>query len=250
MKKVRGSLHHLKRSKSPKFWPILRKEAVWSVKPRPGPHPLRRAVPLGIVLRDMLGYANSMRESRKILSRRLIEVDGRIVTDYKFPIGLMDIIHIKPSDEYFRVVPDKVRLLKMAKINADDAAYKLLRIERKTMVRGGNIQLSFHDGRNYLLKIRNPFEPEEDVYSTYDSVLFDLNSKEIVEHYPFKEGYVGVIIGGSNTSVIGKIKSIKQIFKRVRAQVEIEDFESNIVRTVLGYVLIVGRDKPSIILGE
>ncbi|MCD6564006.1 MAG: 30S ribosomal protein S4e [Thermoproteales archaeon] len=249
MKKVKGSLHHLKRSKSPKFWPISRKEAVWSVKPRAGPHPLHRAIPLGIVIRDMLGYANNMREARKILGQRLIEVDGRVVTDYKFPVGLMDVIHIKPSDEYFRVVPDRVRLLRLVKINSDESSLKILRIEKKTMVKGGNIQLTFHDGRNYLLRIKNPFEPEEDIYSTFDSVLYNLNDKEIVDHYPFKEGYISVVIDGSNVGVIGKIKNIRQIFKKVKAQVEIEDAEGGITRTILGYVLIVGKDKPTITLG-
>ena len=91
--------------------------------------------------------------------------------------------------------------------------------------------------------------PEEDIYSTFDSVLYNLNDKEIVDHYPFKEGYISVVIDGSNVGVIGKIKNIRQIFKKVKAQVEIEDAEGGITRTILGYVLIVGKDKPTITLG-
>ncbi len=249
MKKVSGSLRHLRRSKSPKFWSIHRKEAVWSVKTNPGPHPLRRSIPLGVVIRDILGYANTMREARKILSQRLIDVDGRTITNYKFPIGLMDIIHVKPSDEYFRVVPDSTRLLKLVKINVDESQYKLLRIEKKTMVKGGNIQLTFHDGCNYLIQLKNPFEPEEDVYKTYDSILFDLANKEIVEHFPFKIGYISVVIDGSNAGFVGRIRNIRQIFKRVNAQVELEGSEGNITRTILSYVLVVGKDKPVITLG-
>ena len=249
MKKIKGSQYHLRRSKSPKFWPILRKEAVWAVKPRPGPHPLRRSIPLGVLLRDVLGYAKNMREARKILSERSIEVDGRIITDYKFPVGLMDVIHIIPSDEYYRIVPDRVRLIKIVKIQPDEVIYKVLRIERKTMVKGGNLQLTFHDGRNYLLRLKNPFEPEEDIYSTYDSVKFNLEEKEIVEHYPFKEGYLAVVIDGSNVGTIGRIKSIRQIFKKARVQVELVDNEGNITRTILSYVFVVGKDAPAVTLG-
>ncbi|MCC6059400.1 MAG: 30S ribosomal protein S4e, partial [Thermofilum sp.] len=110
-RKVKGSLRHLRVSVAPPHWPIPRKERVWTVKPSPGPHPLVSCIPLGVILRDLLGYTTTMRETRRVLAERKVEVDGRVVTDYKYPVGLMDVLHIIPEEKYYRVVPGRPRKL-------------------------------------------------------------------------------------------------------------------------------------------
>jgi len=54
---------HLKRLTIPKTWKISKKESKWAVKPSPGKHPISKAIPLGIVIRDMLHYADTMKEA-------------------------------------------------------------------------------------------------------------------------------------------------------------------------------------------
>src|SRR3989344_2156643 len=49
----------LKRLASPKFWPIERKKKRYVVKPKPGPHSLEKSLPLGIIIRDVLHYAEN-----------------------------------------------------------------------------------------------------------------------------------------------------------------------------------------------
>jgi len=48
-----GARRHLKALVAPEFWPILRKEYKWTVKPRPGPHPMERSLPLLLIVRDI-----------------------------------------------------------------------------------------------------------------------------------------------------------------------------------------------------
>ena len=54
---------HLKRLRSPRAWTIPRKTDTWATKPAPGPHPMERSLPLGAILRDILGYAGTAREA-------------------------------------------------------------------------------------------------------------------------------------------------------------------------------------------
>ncbi|MDK2383271.1 MAG: 30S ribosomal protein S4e, partial [Candidatus Korarchaeota archaeon] len=46
-----GGSRHLKRLAAPGYWPIAKREKVWVVKPRPGPHPMDQGFPLLVVVR-------------------------------------------------------------------------------------------------------------------------------------------------------------------------------------------------------
>ena len=47
---------HLKRYFAPKTWKIKRKELTFISRPSPGPHNTAMALPLGVILRDMLNF--------------------------------------------------------------------------------------------------------------------------------------------------------------------------------------------------
>ncbi|RLE83008.1 MAG: 30S ribosomal protein S4e [Thermoprotei archaeon] len=241
---------HLTRHKAPWFWRILRKEYHWTVKPKPGPHPLERCIPLGIILRDYLKYAKTMREARIILGEGKIKVDGKVRRDYKYPVGLMDVIEIIPSREFFRVLPHPVKFLDLIPISEEEAKFKLCRIENKTTVKGGNIQLNLHDGRNCLIKVANPMNPEEDVFKTYDTIKVSIPRQELLGHYKFEEGAYAIVIGGNNVGRVGKIKGGTQVFKKSKAIVTLETEKGEELRTIMEYVFIIGKDKPEIKIFE
>lgn len=246
-RKIKSSLRHLRRTVAPPFWPISRKELVWTVKPKPGPHPITRSLPLGIVLRDILGYAFSMKEARRILAERKISVDGRIVTDYKFPIGLMDVIHVIPEDKYYRVVPDRTNKFKLVEISKEEAGYKLARVIRKQTVTGGALQITLHDGRNIIFsKEQTSTLPN---IRTLDSVVITVPRQSLVRHLPLKEGMLAVVTEGRHTGFIGRVESIQQVFKRKDSIVVLKNNNGETVRTVLEYVLPVGDEKPVLSLG-
>jgi len=239
VKEVSGSLRHMRREVAPPYWPILKKEYTWTVKPRPGPHPIRRAIPLGIIVRDVLKYARTMREARRILGEGHIKVDGRIRRDYKFPVGLMDVLEIVTTGEIYRLVPHPQKFLTLISIPKEEAGYKLCRVEGKTTVKGGLFQLHLHDGRNLLLN-----GEEASAYKTYDVVKLKIPEQEVVERVKFGEGTLAVVIDGRNVGKIGKIKSVMRIFKTANALVTLESEEGEEVRTLLKYVFVVGTEKP------
>jgi len=77
---------HLKRYFAPKTWKIKRKGIKYITKPSPGSHKINMAMPLNVILRDILDYADSNREIRFILEKKNIEIDGIRRKDYKFPV--------------------------------------------------------------------------------------------------------------------------------------------------------------------
>ncbi len=249
MAKMGGS-RHLKRLAAPPFWPILRKEYKWVVKPCPGPHPIERCIPLLVLIRDLFGYAETAREARRIIVEGKVWIDGVPRKNYKFPVGLMDVISFPDLDEHYRMVPHPVKFLWPIRIPKEEANLKLVRIENKTTVKGGHIQLNLHDGRNILVRVSNPTKPSEDVYKTMDTLLIKVPSQEIVDHIPFEKGALAIVIDGKNVGRIGRIVNVQPGMGRRRTLVTLEDEEGHQFQTILDYVFVIGRDKPVIKVRE
>ena len=238
---------HLKSHPAPRFWPIPRKEWRWAVKPRPGPHSQERCIPLAVILRDVLHYAETLKEARKVLNEGKVLVDGVVRRDYKFPVGLMDVISIPAAGKHFRVVPHPQRFLALQEIDEEEAQFKLCRIENKTTVKGGHIQLNLHDGRNYLVRVKDPFNPVEDTFSTLDTIKISLPDGELLDHYPFGEGVYAVIIDGQNVGAVGKVSSITPAPKKRRNLVEIRS-DGEKYTTIADYIFVVGKERIEVTL--
>ena len=207
-----GSPSHLKRLAMPRSWPLPRKTNIWVTRARSGAHALERCMPINVVLRDVLGVARSTREVRRILHDGLVKVDGRVVKDYKRGVGLMDVLSVG-NDDYRRCVLDTNGKLRYRRISAEEATYKVCRIENKVTVKGGKTQLNLHDGRNILTDSASQ-------YKTGDSVKISLPDQEIIDHIVFGEGTKCYLVGGVH---IGSMSSVTSyIVKRSSMPNEVE----------------------------
>ena len=245
-----GGRRHLTRFAAPAFWPILKKEYHWVVKPSPGPHPLERSLPLLIIVREILGLAKTSREARKIIAEGHIKVDGRVRRNYKYPVGLMDVLEITKLDKWFRIIPYPVKFFKLHEISKDEAKYKLVRIENKTTVKGGHIQLNLHDGRNILIRVSDPTNPEEDVYETFDTLKITVPEQDIIGHYKFEEGAIAIVVDGRNVGRVGRIVGITKMMKKRMNIVTLEDKNGNKFQTIQDYIFVIGKENPEISLPE
>ena len=160
-----GSSSHLKRLAMPRSWPLPRKTTIWVTRPSPGAHSLDRCMPLNLIVRDVLGRAQTSREVRFIVHNELVKVDGRICKDTRRGVGLMDVLSL--GDEHFRCMLDINGRLRYAQIPSDEAAWKIARIEGKSTIKGGKTQLNLHDGRNLIVDDSN-------LYNTGDSLKIAL----------------------------------------------------------------------------
>ena len=247
----KGERGHLKRKPAPKMWPIHRKEAVWTVMPKPGPHSLSRSLPLVLIVRDMLKFAKTSKEAKKIISQEKITVNGKVRRDERFLVGLMDVISILDAKKSYRVLPSRKGLF-LHPIKSSEAAFKLCRIEDKTVVKGGHMHLDLHDGTSSLISVNDPQKPAEDTYQTLDVLKLSVPDRELLGHTKLTVGAPAIVIGGKNIGKVGKVTTIekKPNQKRRDLLVTIEDKNGDKFQTILDFVFILGDSKSSISLPE
>jgi small subunit ribosomal protein S4e len=240
----RGQKKHLKRLPAPKYWPIKRKTDKFTTRVIPGPHARDHCITLALVLREVLGYAENMREARAILSSGQIKVDGHVRKNPRFPVGLMDIIDITTSGERFRLIPKKRGGLRLVKIDDKEAEFKLCKVEAKTMVKGGKVQLGLHDGRTLLL----PDNEKPSKYNTLDTLKITIPDQKIVGSFELEKGVYAIVSRGRNVGNEGTVVEIEKRVGTHASTVTLQDPEGNRFQTALEYVFVVGKNKPEVSL--
>lgn len=247
----KGEGGHLKRKPAPKLWPIHRKEKVWTVMPKPGPHALSRSLPLALVVRDILGFAKTAKEAKNIISQGKITVDGKVRRDERFLVGLMDVISIVDAKKSYRVFPSKKGLF-LRPISADNASFKLFRIEDKTLVKGGKVHLDLHDGSNFLVDVSAIPELDKVTHHTLDVLKLSIPDRELLGSTKLTVGSQVIVIGGKNMGRVGKIDTLeKQADKKRRdLLVTLKDVNGNQFQTILDFIFVLGETDSSISLPE
>lgn len=79
--------------------------------------------------------------------QRLIKVDGKVRTDITYPAGFMDVISIEKTGEHFRLVYDTKGRFTVHRISTEEAEYKLAKVKRVQLGKGGIPFLVTHDAR-------------------------------------------------------------------------------------------------------
>ena len=229
------SSSHMKRLTMPRSWPLPRKSSVWIQKPNPCGHPLDLCMPMGVILRDVLGVAQNRREAKKILHSKLVKVDGAIETDIGRGVGLMDVLTV--GDVSYKCVLDTNGKLRYRTIPAKEATTKICRVTGKTTIKGAKTQVHLHDGRNLLFD-------ENPEYKTGDSLVISLPDQEVKSYHKFEEGSIAYLTGGNH---IGELATVRgQDIKRSSKanEVQFDDFG-----TISDYVFIISSESD-IPMGE
>jgi small subunit ribosomal protein S4e len=224
---------HQKRVSAPTSWPIPKKTNKWVVGANAGSHSMETGIPLLLVVRDMLKIANNAREARKIIHDGGILVDGVVRRDYKYITGLFDIISIPALNVYYRVLQDASNRLKLQK--EEQGALKLCRINNKTIVKNGAVQLNLHDGTNILAS---------NDCRAFDTVMLSTPDKKITKHIPRKAGNLAMIVGGKHSGEIGTIKHVRKVLGSGKNMVGISNDKE--FETIADYVFVIGESTPEI----
>jgi small subunit ribosomal protein S4e len=243
----KGETKQLKRFSAPKFWSLPRKVSKFATKPSSGPHSAAHCIPLLVILRDILKVSETAWEAKHIIKTGTVKIDGTIQKDHRFPVGLMDVIEIPKINLFYRMLPAPRRGLILHPIESSEAGFKLCRIENKTVIKGGNVQLNLHDGRNILIQVKDPMNPEEDIYSTKDVLKIAIPSQEILEHIKFEENCLSLVIDGRNLGLTGNITKIDRRFGPHASNVTLER-DGKSYMTALDYAFPVGSQQSIISL--
>jgi small subunit ribosomal protein S4e len=225
---------HMKRMTIPRSWPLPRKTNTWILRPSPGPHMIEYSMPLLVILRDILGYCKNRKEGMSIINGRQVLVDGKVVTNEKHPVGLMDVLSLPKNKDYFRVVLDDNGKLRLVRISETEAKWKLARIENKTTLKNKKTQLNLHDGRNIRL--------DSDKYKTWDVLKLEVPEQKIIASYPFNVGSIALMIGGQH---VGETGTIEKYVKVRNPKANIVHFREGF-STVKRHVFVIGKTSPEV----
>jgi len=238
----KGPTRHLKRHKSPAFWPLHKKEKVWATKTSPGPHNFSSSIPINVILRDFLKHASTNREAKMIVKQGKVKVDGKVRFNERYPAGLMDVIAIPDARETFRILPEKGGRYKLHSIKGEENNFKLCKIVGKYTLKDNLTQLRLHDGKN--IQVSN-----DNAYKVNDILKIKLPELEILEHIKFKDMLPTIITGGRSQGETGTIIGLgdEPGWKKTAT---IRTPRGDDIRTLLKYVFPLGESESLISLPE
>ncbi|MFH0973470.1 MAG: 30S ribosomal protein S4e [Candidatus Micrarchaeota archaeon] len=197
-----GCSRHLKALAAPSALRVQRKKTKFVKKAGAGPAELKGAMPLIFVLRDALRLAGDAREAKKVFNEKSVFVDGRVVRDAGFPVGLMSVVSIPVINAFYRLVIRKNKL-ELKAIPAENAGVKYCRVEDKKTVKKGRIQLVLHDGRSVLI------EKEEDRFKTGDTLKLELPKQEIKSFLKLEKNAFCYVAHGKHSGALAKLASLE-----------------------------------------
>lgn len=201
--------------------------------PRAGPHSKENSAPLGMVIRDGLDLADTLREVNTALQEEKVTVNGRIRKDYRFPVGGFDVVGV--AGDHYRVLPVEGGF-EFVEVPDKEADKRIVRIEDKTVLPGGDIQLNLSDGSNITAE----------GYNTGDSLV--IKEGEVETHLPREEDAVCILTRGNNRGEVGEIKEIDVSRGPTPNTVTVGLDEE--VRVPEDIVFVVGKNSPVIELGD
>lgn len=185
----------MKRVSAPKVWKSVRKMSKYILRVSPGPHPSSEAVPLLLLLRDVLKLGGTL-ELRKLIKAGRVKVDGRVVKDKRFPVGLMDTVSI--DDLCYRVVLSNGKL-DAVEIDKSECNKKFVKVIGKQVVKGGKVQYKLSSGRVLL---------SDGKYSIGSTLLIELPSQKVLKTVEQKKGSKVLITRGKHAGEVATLQEI------------------------------------------
>jgi small subunit ribosomal protein S4e len=234
-----GKRLHQKRLSSPASWPVARKGYKFVPKISAGAHSKEFGMPLTILLRDVLGVAQTAQESKYIVNSQVVKVDGKVRNRERLTVGHMDIVEFEGTDMRYRIQLHTSNKLIAKPITKKEAAYKVARVIGKRNLRGGLTQISLHDGRNILLENS---DKQLAKIKVQHSLRVNVPTQEIKEILPLEEGSRVQVTLGRHQGKIGTVMEIHKKFGPKASEVIIQDEDGDqTFRTALEYVFVIGK---------
>ncbi|CCJ36613.1 30S ribosomal protein S4e [Methanoculleus bourgensis MS2] len=231
--------NHLKRLVAPESWRIPKKVQKFVMKTAPGPHNAG-GLPVGVWLREHIGIAQNASEVRKILHQRDVLVNGRPCRNPQIGLGVFDIVSIPKLGKHYRIQLDKLGNLISVEIPEESAKTRLCKIRNKTVIKGGRVQLNLAFGANILAD--NTYKAKDSVVVTLGDPKSGEDRFRIIDHFPFAEGNVAMIVGGKHSGKVGRIVEITRTASSVPNRVVlVDDSADERFETIEEYIFMVGR---------
>lgn len=206
---------HLKRSKTPKNWPIPRKGTTFVVRPASN---ISKGLPILLLLRDVLKVAQNKKEVKKAIHENLILINTKHAKDVRQGLTLFDTVTIVPSKKNYRIVLSEKGKYGIEEIKEKDAERKVAKVINKKILKGKKMQLNLSDGQNFNSDIK---------CNSNDSIVIDLKNKKIEKCLPLQEKAKVFVFAGKHAGKKGAIKKLK--LERQMASIDAQGKNINVL---------------------
>ncbi|EIJ89100.1 small subunit ribosomal protein S4e [Nematocida parisii] len=235
---VNGPRKHLKRLNAPNSWILDKLGGTFAPRPRCGPHKLRECLPLCLIVRRKLSFAQNTKEVLHILNDRLVKVDGKVRKDPKYPAGVMDVVSFDKIHENYRLLYNVNKKFCLQPITKEEAKFKLCKVLSKRLEGRSILTLHTNDGRT--IKYADPS------IKIGDSIKFDLESGEVQGFYSLEVGKTAYAFRGKNLGCVGIIREIKVHISGFSISI-LEDLNGRMYTTRTDNLMVIGNAGESLI---
>jgi len=222
---------HLKRIATPSSWPIKRKGTTWVIRPNPGSHNLSQGMAIGTVIKELLKFAKTTKETKNILNTKNVLINGKQTKDVRAMVGVFDVIQFPDLKKNFRISLTENKKLKIVKIEDKEANLVPSKVINKTKLKGNKLQLNMSPGKNITV--------DKDTYKTQDTLILEMPKQTIKEQLPFEEKSCVFLLGGKQVGKVGLITKIQE--KIIEMQIG-----DTTCKTLRKHAIVIGKDKPKI----
>ncbi len=139
----KGNSRHVKSLSSPLYLGISKKEHKYTAKPMPGRHSLERSLPL-ISFGKKIGISKSSKYIKKAIAGGSIAVNGKIIRQPYYPVGLNDVVEINGSGDRYIIGINSRGQSDIAK--AEGKPLRICKVVQKYKAKGNRMMIRLHDG--------------------------------------------------------------------------------------------------------
>ena len=138
---------HLKRQKISKFWPVSRKGTKYVAV---ATHNKNEAIPLLVVMRDVLKLVKNKKELKKLINDKKIQINHKEIRETNYPICLFDVINLPDIKKNCRAMLSKQKKIIFKEISEEEAKTKIFKVLNKKILGKGKTQFNLMHGKNII----------------------------------------------------------------------------------------------------
>ncbi|MGC8496176.1 MAG: S4 domain-containing protein [Candidatus Micrarchaeia archaeon] len=223
---IKGNSRHIKALNAPSYFPTERKGFKYVAKQNPGRFNLARSVSLIVALRKMLEEGNG--PLRTLIKEGGVKVNGSVIRDIKYPVGINDVISIEKSKRHFAIGINDRAKFSYSELK-EEPKEKIRKIVGKYKAKMNKIMIRLDDGT----VIDAPKNADVN-----DSIKIN-NEKKVANVIKAKEGAKCIIIDGIHVGSQGVIKSLQAGTSIKQASAQVQGSDGTVFETLLKNIMIV-----------
>ncbi len=140
----KGNDRHVKRLASPRYQHVERKVNPYIIKPNAGRHTSATSIALATVLKEKLGVVGSTKEAKIVLGSGSVEVNGKVIRDFRYPLGFGDVLKFREGNEHYRIGVGRKGVVNIEKSTA--TSEQVFKVIGKYVSKGNKEMIRLYNG--------------------------------------------------------------------------------------------------------